>query len=78
MPNINDISPSLESLEPAQLHARYRDLANRGAVSTLSDEELHEACAILKALRRKSIGPPKVAKKAPKGSKTVIASEELL
>lgn len=78
MPNINDVFPSLEQLEPVQLHARYAELTSRGSLAALSDEDLHEICAILKALRRKSVGPPKAVKRPPAASKTVVATEDLL
>lgn len=65
--NIATIRPSLDTLEPPQLLAHYsalitrqRDLESRG--EQLTDDDLIFACEVLKALRRKSVGPPKAAK----------------
>lgn len=49
----------LSSLELVQLHAQYRDLQQAATQRDLTDDELFRACAILRALRRKSSGPPK-------------------
>jgi hypothetical protein len=68
---------TLMSLEPVQLHALYRELQVLGSTRDLTDDELHRGCAIMRALRRKSSGPPKTPKPR-RGKETVIASEDAL
>ena len=68
----------LFALEPVQLHALYRDLQSISTTRDLTDQELYQACAIMRALRRKSSGPPKAARPKRVPLSPIIASEDAL
>lgn len=67
MPPVRAEFPDLDAKSPEDLRIRYNILRDKSqSQGPLSDGELHEMVVILGALRRKSAGPPRVAKtKAP-------------
>lgn len=75
---------TLESLSPAELHNRRRELVGEiaalpGGHEAASTETLQELAFITGAIRRKNAGPPKVTKPTKRGAdvKVVTSADDI-
>lgn len=71
-------STSMDALTPVELENRRRALVAKaeGNFDNLTPQDLHELAVIASQLRKRTSGPPKVAK-APKVGKTPLSTTDI-
>lgn len=79
MPDVHDIYSDIETMSPSELNLVRDDIvrAAQGNFDALSIEDLRRLSAIYQVLRRKSVGPPKKARKTDAKPTTKVTLDDI-